>query len=145
MEGAPLKEDAGWEDYDLGLQLLSPAGILTAGTGDTRGVTIGSPEWQLRESHSLKKTLSSDPTSPTIFIIITPPSPNFDSILLGNGTWETLNFFIRASLPTPSTTPGYRRHSLPSATAARREGADIGGLVRLRHGRIRIRIRGQGC
>jgi hypothetical protein len=31
MDGAPLKEDAGWEDYDLGLQLLSPAGILTAG------------------------------------------------------------------------------------------------------------------
>ena len=31
MEGALLKEDAGWEDYDIGLQLLSPAGILTAG------------------------------------------------------------------------------------------------------------------
>ena len=31
MDGAPLKEDAGREDYDLGLQLLSPAGILTAG------------------------------------------------------------------------------------------------------------------
>ncbi len=26
-----LKEDAGQEDYNLGLQLLSPAGILTAG------------------------------------------------------------------------------------------------------------------
>ncbi len=51
-----LKEDAGWrEDYDLGLQLLLLAGILTAGTGDARGVTIGSPEWQLRESHSLKR------------------------------------------------------------------------------------------
>jgi len=44
MEGAPLKEDAGREDYDLGLQLLLPAGILTAGTGDARGVTIGSPK-----------------------------------------------------------------------------------------------------
>ncbi len=54
MEGAPLKEDARREDYDLGLQLLSPAGILTAGTSDPRGITIGSPEWQLRESHSLK-------------------------------------------------------------------------------------------
>jgi hypothetical protein len=31
MEGAPLKEDAGREDYDLGLQLLLPAEILTAG------------------------------------------------------------------------------------------------------------------
>jgi hypothetical protein len=31
MEGAPLKEDAGREDYDLGLQLLLPAGTLTAG------------------------------------------------------------------------------------------------------------------
>jgi hypothetical protein len=31
MEGASLKEDAGQEDYDLGLQLLLPAGILTAG------------------------------------------------------------------------------------------------------------------
>jgi hypothetical protein len=44
VEGAPLKEDAGQEDYDLGLQLLLPAGILTAGTGDARGVTIGSPK-----------------------------------------------------------------------------------------------------
>ncbi len=54
MEGAPLKEDTGREDYDLGLQLLLPAGILTAGTGDAHGVTIGSLKWQLRESHSLK-------------------------------------------------------------------------------------------
>jgi hypothetical protein len=37
MEGAPLKEDAGWEDYDLGLQLLLLARILTAGaSSDTR-------------------------------------------------------------------------------------------------------------
>ncbi len=54
MKGAPLKDDAGREEYDLCLQLLLPAGILTAGTGDARGVTIGSPKWQLRESHSLK-------------------------------------------------------------------------------------------
>jgi hypothetical protein len=54
-EAANLKEVAGREDYDLGLQLLSPAGILTAGTGDACGVTIGSPKWQLRESHSLKQ------------------------------------------------------------------------------------------
>ena len=58
MEGAPLKEDAGWEDYDLGLQLLLLDGILTAGTSDTSIVTIGSPKWQLRESHSLKPTQS---------------------------------------------------------------------------------------
>jgi hypothetical protein len=50
-----LKEDAGQEDYDLGLQLLSLDGILTAGTNDASIVTIGSPEWQLRESHSLKR------------------------------------------------------------------------------------------
>ncbi len=37
MDGAPLTEDAGWKDYDLGLQLLLPAGILTAGAlSDTR-------------------------------------------------------------------------------------------------------------
>jgi hypothetical protein len=37
MDGAPHKEDAGREDYDLDLQLLLPAGILTAGaSSDTR-------------------------------------------------------------------------------------------------------------
>jgi hypothetical protein len=61
IEGAPLKEDAGQEDYDLGLQLFSLDGILTAGTSDASIVTIGSPEWQLRESHSLKCNIQKIP------------------------------------------------------------------------------------
>ncbi len=50
-----LKEDAGWEDYDLDLQLLLSAEFWQLDAGDACIITIGSPEWQLRESHSLKR------------------------------------------------------------------------------------------
>jgi hypothetical protein len=53
--GGILKREGSGRINDLGLQLLLPAEDLTAGTSDACIVTIGSPEWQLRESHSLKR------------------------------------------------------------------------------------------
>ncbi len=41
-------------DPQLGLQLLLPAEFWQLDAGDALVITIGSPEWQLRESHSLK-------------------------------------------------------------------------------------------
>jgi hypothetical protein len=54
-----LKEDAGWEDYDLRITATLRGDVakwnLPAGMSMTHLLAIGSPEWQLRESDSLKR------------------------------------------------------------------------------------------
>ncbi len=59
--GAPLKADAGQEDYDLRISATLIGDVarwnLPAGMSNTHLLAIGSPEWQLRESDSLTRPL----------------------------------------------------------------------------------------